>query len=115
MTFSDSFIVNGTDLGSIITVGSGVPLRTMYTKARDAGKFFVGGNAATVVAAGGYVQGGGHSAFSPMFGLAADNALGMTICIHDIHLHPNNEIYRVFRCHCKWKCCYCEHSGEPRS
>ena len=34
------------------------------------------GAAAAVTAAGGYIQGAGHSAFSPVFGLAADNVLG---------------------------------------
>lgn len=36
---------------------------------------FIGGTAATVSPAGGYVQGAGHSAFSPLYGLAADNVL----------------------------------------
>jgi hypothetical protein len=36
---------------------------------------FVGGTAATVSPAGGYIQGAGHSAFSPLYGLAADNVL----------------------------------------
>jgi hypothetical protein len=35
----------------------------------------VGGTAATVSPAGGYIQGAGHSAFSPIYGLAADNVL----------------------------------------
>jgi hypothetical protein len=38
---------------------------------------FVGGTAATVSPAGGYIQGAGHSAFSPLYGLAADNVLRM--------------------------------------
>jgi hypothetical protein len=36
----------------------------------------VGGTAATVAAAGGFIQGGGHSALSPKFGMATDNLLG---------------------------------------
>ena len=36
---------------------------------------FAGGTAATVSPAGGYIQGAGHSAFSPLYGLAADNVL----------------------------------------
>lgn len=63
-------------MGSAVTVGSGVPLNTLYNVTKEAGKYYVGGNTASVVAAGGYVQGGGHSIFSPIFGLAADNALG---------------------------------------
>ena len=36
---------------------------------------FVGGTAATISPAGGYIQGAGHSPFSPVYGLAADNVL----------------------------------------
>jgi hypothetical protein len=36
---------------------------------------FVGGTAATISPAGGYIQGAGHSPFSPIYGLAADNVL----------------------------------------
>lgn len=43
--------------------------------AKKQGKIFVGGTAAGVVPSGGYVQGAGHSALAPLFGLAADNAL----------------------------------------
>lgn len=64
-------------MGSAVTVGSGVGLHTLYGAAGTQGKIFVGGTAATVVTAGGYVQGAGHSALSPTFGLAADNTLGM--------------------------------------
>ena len=58
-----------------MTIGSGVRLNELYSASREAGKFVVSGNAATVAAAGGYIQGAGHSAFSPAFGLAADNVL----------------------------------------
>jgi FAD/FMN-containing dehydrogenase len=47
----------------------------MYAAAKARGKMFVGGTAATVSPAGGYIQGTGHSAFSPLYGLAADNVL----------------------------------------
>ena len=69
--------MNGTDLGSVMTAGSGMPLNLLYEETKSVGKFYVGGITATVVLAGGYIQGAGHSAFSPIFGLGADNALGM--------------------------------------
>jgi FAD/FMN-containing dehydrogenase len=75
VSFTESFKVGGKDLGSAVTVGSGVRLNELYSQCREAGKFVVSGNAATVATAGGYIQGGGHSAFSPAYGLAADNAL----------------------------------------
>jgi hypothetical protein len=69
-------------MGSAVTVGSGVGMHTLYLAAKTQGKIFVGATANTVVAAGGYIQGAGHSTISPTFGLAADNALG----INGVHL-----------------------------
>lgn len=48
----------------------------MYAAAKAQGRFAVGGTASTVAAAGGYVQGAGHSSMAPFLGLAADNCLG---------------------------------------
>ena len=75
ISFDDSFFVQGKNLGSAVTVGSGVPLNDLYSKSGEHGKFIVGANAATVAAAGGHIQGGGHSAVSPVLGLAVDNVL----------------------------------------
>jgi FAD/FMN-containing dehydrogenase len=75
ITFSEHFPIAGVDQGPAVTVGSGVGLKTLYGAAKAQNKMFVGGTAATVSAAGGYTQGAGHSAFSPVFGLAADNVL----------------------------------------
>jgi len=47
----------------------------VYVEAEKREVVVVGGNAQTVGAAGGYVQGGGHSANSPQFGLVVDNVL----------------------------------------
>jgi len=63
------------DHGPAVTVGSGVGLTTVYAEAKVQNRMFIGGTAATVSPAGGYVQGAGHSAFSPLYGLAADNIL----------------------------------------
>ncbi|KAF8527009.1 FAD-binding domain-containing protein [Hysterangium stoloniferum] len=81
VTFHDSFTIGGVDQGSAVTAGSGVGLHTLYTLTKEQGKIYVGGTAASVVASGGYVQGAGHSALSPTFGLAADNALQFEIVI----------------------------------
>ncbi|KAI0064553.1 FAD-binding domain-containing protein [Artomyces pyxidatus] len=83
ISFTDSFIVNKVNLGSAVTVGSGVGLHALYNASKVQGKMIVGGSAVTVSAAGGYVQGAGHSAFSPLFGLAADNALQFEVVIAD--------------------------------
>lgn len=68
--------MGGEDQGAAVTVGSGVPLNMLYAATKAEGKIFVGGTAATVVPAAGYVQGAGHSALSPSYGLAVDNLLG---------------------------------------
>lgn len=81
ITFHDSFVVGGKGMGSAVTVGSGVGLHVLYEAAKSQGKIFVGGTAATVVAAGGYVQGAGHSALGPLYGLAADNTLGEIVIV----------------------------------
>ncbi|KAF8154716.1 hypothetical protein B0H34DRAFT_676441 [Crassisporium funariophilum] len=73
--FTDNFVVGGVSKGSAVTVGSGVGLGTLYNAAGAQNKIIVGGTAATVVAAGGYAQGGGHSSLSPAYGTASDNAL----------------------------------------
>jgi hypothetical protein len=46
---------------------------------RDKGLVVVGGECPTVGVAGGYTQGGGHSAISTSFGLAADNVLNWEV------------------------------------
>ncbi|KAJ7348423.1 FAD-binding domain-containing protein [Mycena albidolilacea] len=81
VVFTDAFVVGGENLGSAVTVGPGVPLRDIYQQTKAQGKIAVGGSAATVCAAGGYLQGAGHSAISPLLGLAADNALEFEIVV----------------------------------
>ncbi|KAJ7621434.1 FAD-binding domain-containing protein [Roridomyces roridus] len=81
VTFTDNFFVGGKNLGSAVTAGSGVPAQTVYQEAESQGKIAVLGTAATVCLAGGYLQGGGHSALSPLFGLAVDNALEFHVVV----------------------------------
>jgi FAD/FMN-containing dehydrogenase len=75
ITFAEQFPIAGVNQGPAVTVGPGVGLKTIYAAAKAQSKMFIGGTAATVCAAGGYTQGAGHSAFSPIYGLAADNVL----------------------------------------
>jgi hypothetical protein len=76
LAFTDAFFVGTQNMGSAVTLGSGVHAQTLYQQGKANGKAVVGGTAASVCIAGGYVQGAGHSALSPALGLAADNALG---------------------------------------
>ncbi len=73
ITFTESFTVSGHDGGSAVIVGSGVPLNILYQAAKEQGKIIISTTAATVVAAGGYIQGGSHSVLASLLGLAADN------------------------------------------
>lgn len=75
ITFTDAFVVGGKNMGDAATVGSGIGLHEIYTAANEVGRAIVGGTAATVSVGGGYAQGAGHSALSPLLGLAADNVL----------------------------------------
>ena len=56
-------------------MGAGAQDAEIYAAADNHNSVVVGGDCATVGAAGGYTQGGGHSALSSKFGLAADQTL----------------------------------------
>jgi FAD/FMN-containing dehydrogenase len=76
ISMTDAFFVGTRNMGPAVTIGSGVRTQTLYQEMKANGKIVVAPTAATVCPAGGYVQGAGHSALSPLFGLAADNVLG---------------------------------------
>ena len=57
--------------------------KDVYAVATQNEVVVVGGNAQSVGAAGGYLQGGGHGALSPRYGLAVDNLLEADIVIAD--------------------------------
>ena len=70
---------NDTGYGSAVTMGAGVQLKELYTTLGERNLTAVLGAAHTVGAAGGYIQGGGHSPLGPWKGMAADNALEFTV------------------------------------
>ena len=61
--------------GKAIKMGAGVMGIEAYRAAHDQGLAVVGGECPTVGIAGGYTQGGGHSALASKYGLAADQTL----------------------------------------
>lgn len=61
--------------GKAIKMGAGVQGFEAVGAARKLGLTVTGGECPTVGLAGGYTQGGGHSALSSKFGLAADQTL----------------------------------------
>ncbi|KAF4635585.1 hypothetical protein G7Y89_g2518 [Cudoniella acicularis] len=69
-TWADSYYQ-----GSAVTIGAGIEGWEILEAASAKGLVVVGGECPTVGLAGGYTQGGGHSALSTTFGLAADQTL----------------------------------------
>eukprot|EP00762_Andalucia_godoyi_P004540 ANDGO_05132.mRNA.1 putative FAD-linked oxidoreductase ARB_02478 len=65
----------GAEKGPAVTVTGGTAWGVVYAEVARHKYTVVGGFARTVGAAGGYVQGGGHSFTSPAYGLAVDNVL----------------------------------------
>lgn len=78
----DNFVTNDPSANgsTAVTVQSGVQMAQLY-KAVAAKNWVVVGGAANTVGVGGYVGGGGHSAISPNYGLAVDNALEFTLVL----------------------------------
>ncbi|KAJ7677874.1 FAD-binding domain-containing protein [Mycena polygramma] len=92
ISFVDSFTIGAEDMGSAVTIGTGVFSHDVYAQGKANGKMAVGGSAATVSIAGGYVQGAGHSAMAPTFGLAADNVLEFQVVVASGELLTVNSI-----------------------
>jgi FAD/FMN-containing dehydrogenase len=65
--------------GPSVTVGAGVIGYEVLEAANAQGLTVVSGECATVGLAGGFTQGGGHSALSTQFGLAADQTLSFDV------------------------------------
>jgi FAD/FMN-containing dehydrogenase len=67
--------------GPAITIGAGVLGYEILEAAHARGLTVVSGECATVGLAGGFTQGGGHSALSTSFGLGADQTLAFEVRI----------------------------------
>ncbi|KAM0168312.1 hypothetical protein ACHAPF_011111 [Botrytis cinerea] len=65
--------------GKAMKIGAGIQGFEALEAAHDAGFVTVGGECPTVGIAGGYTQGGGHSALSSNFGMGADQALSWEV------------------------------------
>ncbi|KAL4953929.1 hypothetical protein BDW69DRAFT_205502 [Aspergillus filifer] len=65
--------------GPALKMGAGVQGFEAYSVADENGYQVVGGECPTVGIAGGYTQGGGHSALSSRYGLGADQALAWEV------------------------------------
>ncbi|KAL1918548.1 uncharacterized protein VTP21DRAFT_3208 [Calcarisporiella thermophila] len=93
ITFHDQFTPENCknfEPHSAITVEAGVQFGDVYRAAGERGLVVVGGSSQTVGAAGAYVQGGGHSAISPLHGLGSDNVLEYKVVTADGKLRTAN-------------------------
>jgi FAD/FMN-containing dehydrogenase len=91
MTFIDNFLPEGLDggmngYGPAVTIGAGVQLRELYETVGAKGLLVATGLANTVGAAGGHIQGGGHSPLGTWKGMASDNALEFKVVTSSVGL-----------------------------
>lgn len=97
ITVMESFIPHGAQRsrGSAVTIGAGVMLKDLYQALSQHGVIAVAGLSPSVGAAGGYVQGAGHSPLSPLLGLAADNVLQFTVVTAQVPFIITPYIYHL--------------------
>ncbi|KAK2769895.1 hypothetical protein FQN53_005828 [Emmonsiellopsis sp. PD_33] len=69
--------------GPAFKCGVGVQAFEIYKAASEKGRVVVGGEGETVGVMGGYMQGGGHSPLSPLYGAGADNVLAFEVVTAD--------------------------------
>ncbi|KAA8648212.1 hypothetical protein EYZ11_007551 [Aspergillus tanneri] len=88
ISFSENFVPKGAPrqnqgVGSTVTIQAGAVLNEIYQAVQKKGKMAVLGGAHTVGAAGGYIQGGGHSPIGAWKGMASDNAVEFEVITAD--------------------------------
>ena len=95
-TFHESFVPQGCAEKDVysgaISLGAGVQWYEAYSFAAEHRVHIVGGASTTVGAAGGYLQGGGHSYLTPSYGLAVDNLIEMEI------VTPDGMLRKISKC-----------------
>ena len=80
----------GVEPRDTITTAAGVNFDEVYQFAEEQNVTFIGGYAATVGATGGWVQGGGHSVLSTVYGLGIDRVLQYKVVTADGVLRTAN-------------------------
>ena len=78
-----------------ITVGAGVNFDQVYTFAHENGVTYLGGSSPSVGASGGWLQGGGHSVLSPVYGLGVDRVVQFKVVTPDGELRIANSCTNV--------------------
>ncbi|KAG9105493.1 hypothetical protein FRC07_009243 [Ceratobasidium sp. 392] len=92
--YETSFIPDGCtalDGVPVFTYGAGEDMESLISFADQNNVTFIGGSSPTVGAAGGWVQGGGHSSLSNQYGLGVDRVRQFRIVTPDGKLRVANE------------------------
>ena len=86
ITFSEAFMPTGGNgsVGSAVTIWAGVQLTELYTAVAGQNKSVVAGMAHSVGAAGGYIQGGGHSPMANLYGQSTDNVIEYQVVVASV-------------------------------
>ncbi|KAH7338101.1 hypothetical protein B0J17DRAFT_706531 [Rhizoctonia solani] len=96
INFTDSFIGVGCSDNEVarpaVTIGAAELWIDVYKAANDRNATVVGGAAYSVGAARGWVQGGGHSPISGLYGLGVDNALQFRV------VKPDGQVVMANKC-----------------
>ncbi|CAE6418437.1 unnamed protein product, partial [Rhizoctonia solani] len=74
INYSTSFVPEGCNVSTapVLTFGAGQDMGSLYEFAEQHNITFIGGSGKTVGAAGGWIQGGGHSILSNKYGMGVD-------------------------------------------
>ncbi|KAF8432968.1 hypothetical protein L210DRAFT_3412981 [Boletus edulis BED1] len=93
LSYVPEFVPQGSYASPVtaLTMGAGAQIYKIYNYAAEQNFTPAIGTCATVGAAGGYLQGGGHSLLSPLYGLAVDNALEFEVVTADGRIMVANE------------------------
>ncbi|CAE7122014.1 unnamed protein product, partial [Rhizoctonia solani] len=85
INYSATFVPDGCQQDGVpaLTYGAGQDMESLFLYADSNNLTFIGGSSKTVGAAGGWVQGGGHSVLSNTYGLGADRALQFKVVTPD--------------------------------
>ncbi|KAF8598983.1 FAD-binding domain-containing protein [Ceratobasidium sp. AG-I] len=92
INYSTSFVPEGCKTKALpgLTYGAGQDLQSLFSFAEANNITFVGGSSFTVAAAGGWVQGGGHSILTNTHGLGVDRVLQFRVVTPDGKLRVAN-------------------------
>ncbi|KEP47286.1 putative isoamyl alcohol oxidase [Rhizoctonia solani 123E] len=87
INYSTTFVPEGCNQAGVpaLTYGAGQDMESLYMFAEANNITFIGGSARTIGAAGGWLQGGGHSILSNTYGLGVDRVLQFRVVTPDGH------------------------------